>query len=313
MSFTTDVKDELSRVEPQCKTCAKAMLSALVKSLGTLKFSGSGNYSLEFSTENAWIARFALQNFREIYNLEAILTYRRSVLHGSQNYLIELLKSKNLIKSLVDMGIIEISKSENLVKLSQGIKQDFLQKECCSAAYLRGAFLGSGYVSEPKGDFHFEISVERQTQANDIKKILLKKDIKGGICARRNTYLFYIKSGQGISDFLAYTGAHKAALKMETIRVKKSCNNQANRQTNADMANAKRSVDAAYNHIIMSYKVAKHYGLENLSPAIQEFIKLRIKHRNLSLSELGKLADPPLSKSAVNSRARRLEKLAKEI
>lgn len=214
------------------------------------------------------------------------------------------------------MGILVRSKNNNdktVTGISSNIKHSFLSKDCCAASYLRGAFLGSGYVSEPTGDFHFEISVARKTQANDMKKILLKKDIKAGVCSRRNSYVLYIKSGQGIADFLAFTGAHKNALKLENTRVSKQIANQINRQTNAEIANSKRSVDAAYNQILMIQKVARHYGLENISPGIREFMALRIKHRDVSLSQLGELADPPLSKSAINGRVRRLENMANNI
>lgn len=237
-------------------------------------------------------------------------------MHNTRNYLIELLQSENLFKALIDLGIIEVPKKSSAkksVNISRGVKKEFIKKDCCSAAYLRGAFLGSGYVSEPSGDFHFEIVVSRKSQADDMKKILTKKDIKSGVCARRNSYVLYIKSGQGISDFLAYTGAHNCALKLENTRVSKQIANQINRQTNADIANSKRIVDAAYNQIIMIQKVAKHYGLENISPAVRDFMVLRVKYRDASLAQLGKLSDPPLTKSAINGRLRRLEKLANGI
>lgn len=316
MSFTTDVKDELSRVEPECRTCAKAMLSALVRSHGTLNIVGSGKFNVSFATDNAWIARFALSNFKEIYNLDTSLTYRRSVLHNTRNYLIELQHGKNLYIALFDMGILEkpsMDGDKPVFKIAAGIKQQFMEKDCCCAAYLRGAFLGSGYISEPTGDFHFEISVDKENQAKDMKSILQKKDIKSGVCVRRNSFLLYIKSGQAISDFLAFTGAHTSALKLENTRVSKQIANQINRQTNADVANSKRMVDAAYSQLVMIEKVAKHYGLQNIPPAIREFMILRIKNREASLSRLGELADPPLSKSAINSRLRRLEKMANEI
>lgn len=226
------------------------------------------------------------------------------------------MQGEKLINALLDMGIIcfkKGKKNKEFLSIESGIKKEFMKKDCCSAAYLRGAFLGSGYASEPKGDFHFEISVEQKNQAEDMKKILFKKNINGGVCQRRKTYLFYIKSGQGIADFLAFTGAHKNALRLENIRVSKQIANQINRQTNADIANSKRSVDAAYNQLLTISKVAHHYGLENIPESLREFMALRIKHRDVSLAKLGELANPPLSKSAVNGRVRRLEQMAKQI
>lgn len=314
MSFTTDVKEELSRVEPACDQCQTAMLSALVKSHGTLNLIGNGKYTVRFTTDNAWIARFALEKFKVVYNLNTSLTFRRSVLHNTRNYLIELQYDKNLEKALIDLGILSSPNSKTKVaSISHGIKKEFKNKDCCAAAYLRGAFLGSGYLSEPSGDFHFEISVDRKSQASDMQKILAKKGIKSGVCARRKSYILYIKSGQGITDFLAFSGAHKCALKMENMRVSKQIANQINRQTNAEIANSKRTVEAAYNQIVMIKKITKHYELEKLPPALKEFMALRVKYHDVSLSELGNLADPPISKSAINGRVRRLEHLANAI
>lgn len=237
-------------------------------------------------------------------------------MHNTRNYLIELQQGPNLVKALIDMGILHSpkkDKTKGVVSISHGIKKDFKEKDCCAASYLRGAFLGSGYVSEPSGDFHFEISVDRKSQATDMQKILSKKEIKAGVCPRRNSYLLYIKSGQGIADFLAYTGAHKSALKLENTRVSKQIANQINRQTNAEIANSKRTVEAAYNQILMIKRVTKHYGLDNLPPALKEFMALRVKYHDVSLSELGSLADPPISKSAINGRVRRLVHLANTI
>ena len=317
MSFSLQVKDELVQVPPKCKSCLKAMLSALVKSEGTLKLSGSSKFSVEFVTDNARIARFALQNFRELYNLEAVLTFRRNILHNNNNYLIELLQGPNLIKALLDLGIIVLVDKDNKksFRIASGIKNEFIEKDCCGSSYLRGAFLANGYVSEPhpKIPYHFEIKVERKSQAEDMKKILQKKGIKSGVCARRNAYILYIKSGQGITDFMAYTGADKCALDLHNSMLIKQSANHANRQTNADMANSKRSTDAAFSQLLMIEKVAKYYGLENIPPAIRQFMKLRVDHQDASLSELGEYADPPLSKSAISGRLRRLTQLAKEI
>lgn len=237
-------------------------------------------------------------------------------MHNTRNYLIEIHHNQNLLNALIDLGILEIkdkAKDKNSIVICAGVKKDFCEKDCCAASYLRGAFLGNGYLSDPNMDFHFEISVDKKAQATDMKKILEKKNIKCGVCSRRNSYLLYIKNGQGISDFLAFTGAHKSALKLEDMRVSKQIANQINRTTNAEMANSRRTVEAAYNQILMIKKVTKHYGLSNIPPAVRQFMELRIKYHDVSLSKLGTKANPPLSKSAINGRLRRLEQLASQI
>ena len=176
-----------------------------------------------------------------------------------------------------------------------------------AAAYLRGAFLGSGFISNPKSDFHFEITVESEALAEGLVELMARKDITARIMARRSSYMVYLKSGNAITEFLAFTGAHQAALSMEEERVVKSVRNDVNRQINAELANQQKAASAAVEQIYAIRRAVEHYGMEDLPPAIREFIRLRVTYPEASLKELGQRATPPLSKSAVYHRVRRLE------
>ena len=160
MSFTAEVKDELARVPPTCSHCEKATLAALVRIEGTLFFSGQGKYRIEIATDVPSVARLIIKLLHELYHLETNLTVRRSVLHKTPNYLIEAPSQPRLAPALVDMGVLSPDGG-----LELGLKPDLVEKQCCTAAYLRGAFLGSGFVSDPRGDFHFEITVESEDLA----------------------------------------------------------------------------------------------------------------------------------------------------
>lgn len=307
MSFTAEVKDELSRIPPMCSHCEKATLAALVRIEGTLFVSGQSKYRIEIATDVSSVARLVIKLLHELYHLKTNLTVRRSVLHKTPNYLIELPPQPLLAESLIDMGVLS---SQGGLMLE--IKPELVMKECCAAAYLRGAFLGSGFVSDPRGDFHFEITVENAQLAEGIIALLDRKGIKARIMQRRNSYMVYLKSGAAILEFLAYTGAHRSALAMENARVIKSVRNEVNRQTNAEIANQAKAANASVDQLYAIRTILEVHGMDSLSPALQEFIKLRVAYPDATLKELGERATPPLSKSAVYHRVRRIEQMAKE-
>ena len=303
MSFTTEVKEELSRVAPGCSHCENATLAALIRIEGTLLMKGQGRYALEIATDSPVVARFIIKALHENYHLTTDLTMRRSVLHKTPNWLIEVPMQPGLNETLKELGIL----GED--GLERGIDPALIAKQCCAAAYLRGVFLGSGFISNPRGDFHFELKVETEATANAIVELLKERGIKARAIQRRNSYLIYLKSGTAISSFLALVGAHQSALKMENERVVKSVRNDVNRRVNAELANQTRSAGAAQHQLALIDELDRRGLRETLPDALAVFCDLRERYPDLSLRDLGEMADPPLSKSALYHRVLRLEKL----
>lgn len=307
MSFTTEVKEELSRVEPTCSHCDAATLAALIRIEGSIFFNGAGKFRLEISTDVPQVARFIIRTLHSRYALKTDLTMRRSVLHKTPNWLIEVPTQPRLTEALFDLGIIGEE------GLKRGIDPRLVQKSCCASAYLRGVFLGSGFISNPRGDFHFELTVESQTMANDIVELLATKDIHAKIVERRNTYTVYLKSGAAISSFLAFVGAHQGALKMENERVIKSVRNDVNRRVNAEIANQAKTAEASVEQVAAIRTLLDHRDIKSLPRGLQEYIQLRVRYPEATLKELGERANPPLSKSAIYHRVRRIEQMAREV
>ncbi len=307
MSFTAEVKEELTRVPPVCSHCDKAVLAALVRTEGTLMFGGTGRYRVELATDVPSVARLIIRLLHQIYQLKTELTVRRSVLHKTPNYLIVLPMQPRLDAALHDAGVLSAT------GLEMGIDPHLVEKQCCTAAYLRGAFLGSGFISNPRGDFHFEMTLESEDLARGIVALLEERGIGARIMSRRSSWTVYLKSGSAISEFLALVGAHQAALAMENERVIKSVRNDVNRRVNAELANQAKSAQSSVEQIMAIHKVVAEHGLENLPPALQEYISLRVSYPDATLKELGERANPPLSKSAVYHRVRRIEQMAAEI
>jgi hypothetical protein len=187
-----------------------------------------------------------------------------------------------------------------------------VKKDCCAVAYLRGMFLGGGFVADPHGDFHFELTAESEPIANDLVTLMERFDIGARVTSRRGTYAVYLKGAEPIVTFLALVGAHRALLRTEDVRILKEMRNDVNRLVNAETANIQKTATAAAEQVAAVRTLERQRGLDSLPPALREIAYLRLENPDVSLRELGELADPPLSKSAVYHRVRRLEELAED-
>ena len=305
MSFTAEVKEELSRIEPRRACCLKAELAALIRIEGTLHITGHERYRLEVATETAPVARKVIKLLHGIYGLKTELTVRRSVLHKTNNYLITVPGQPKLTQALADLGILD-----ETLGLSYGIAPVLVKRDCCAISYLRGAFLGGGFVADPHGDFHFELTAESAEMAEALVELMARFDIEARVAQRRATYAVYLKGAEPIVTFLALVGAHRALLRTEDVRIVKSMRNDVNRLVNAETANLQKTAEAALEQIDAINTLVEARGLDSLPPALQELARLRLENPDVSLRELGELADPPLTKSAVYHRVRRIEELA---
>jgi len=309
MSFTAEVRDELSRLEQSRECCNKAELSALIRLNGTITRTGNNQYRLEISTENAQVARRIIKFVRQLYQLKTETTGRRSVLHKTNNYQITIPNQAQLTEVLEELGLA------GSVYLSGSIEPALIKRECCAMAYLRGAFLGGGFIANPQGDFHFEIRTHTQTLAEELAGLMAREPfaIDARVLSRRGAYTVYLKGAEPIINFLALVGAHKALLETENVRIIKSYRNDVNRRVNAEIANQAKASEAALSQLEDIRLIDSYQGLDTLAPALADFARLRLKNPDLSLRELGEASSPALSKSAVNHRMRRLSDKANRI
>ena len=306
MSFTAEVKDELSRVEGSYPECDVAELAALVRVCGALSFRGSGNYAIRVSTETGAVARTVIRLAHAVFDLDTSLTVRRSNLHKTRNYLIEIPEQTGLEKALIRMGVLVLGQG-----LASGVAARVVARPCCRAAYLRGAFMAGGFIADPRGDFHLEIAVTGEEFADDLVELLDDEGVTARVNRRRGAFAIYLKSFDDIARFLGIIGARRTALAVENVRAMKSVKNDVNRRVNAEIANQARSTGAAADQLTLIDRVEAEVGLENLPPALASFCVARRSHPDLSLRDLGAAMTPPLSKSALYHRVLRLEQLLK--
>ena len=307
MSFTAEVKDELSRVEAPSRAAELAQLSALVRICGTLSFHGSGRYSIRVATETGAVARTVIKLTHKLFDLETSLTVRRSVLHKTRNYLIEMPEQEGLDRDLLHMGILTPGRG-----LTPGVPAALVATPEARAAYVRGAFMAGGFIADPRGEFHLEIAVTGEDYASDLVTLVGSLGAAARLNRRRGAFALYLKSYDDVSALLRGMGALRMARFVDVARAKKSVKNDVNRRVNAEMANQARSTGAAAEQLELIARAERAPGLSALPPALREFCRVRRAHPELSLAALGEMLDPPASKSAMYHRVLRLQAAAQE-
>lgn len=308
MPFSTEVKSELAKLQPKRECCQKAEISAIIHMDGSLHVLGNERFALDISTENAAVARLLYKFLTKYFSLEVESIVRRSVLHKTNNYLIHIPSQSAIAQALNELGILD-----DHMLVASGIIHRIIKRDCCAVAYLRGAFLGGGFISNPKGNYHFELATENAELAKDLQSLLKRLGLSAKISHRKRNFAVYMKGSESIIQFLALIGAYNALLKWEDERVVKEMRGQVNRLVNCDTANLNKTIEAAAGQIDDVELIECRLGLEKLPVGLQEFARVRVEYPYVSLRELGEIFDPPLSKSAVYHRARRLSKLAKSL
>jgi len=179
-------------------------------------------------------------------------------------------------------------------------------------AALRGAFLASGIMSEPLKAYQIEIPVRNSRTADYITLLLHAENIEPSILYRNGHPVIYFKEGQAIGDFLALIGAHSSLLRFESIRVDKGLRNSVNRVVNCDTANARRQADACVRQSSLMQELLDSDQSAQIPQELMAAARVRVDNPGMSISDLGLMMTPPLGKSGMNHRLRKLEEIAKE-
>jgi len=186
-------------------------------------------------------------------------------------------------------------------------------RDCCGRAYLRGAWLSRGSISEPEAGYHLEFVAGTPGQAETLRGLLARYGVAAGMAPRKADWVVYLKGADAIAELLRLTGAHGALLEWEDFRVLKEMRNRINRLVNAETSNVEKSVTAALKQIEDIRLIEAELGLDKLPPSLREAAQVRLAYPDVSLRDLGQRFDPPLSKSAVNHRMRRLARIAEDL
>ena len=310
MSFSSDSKNEISRKPIEKSCCVIAELSAYVRTTAYISMQNFKDISVEFSTENAAFARRIYSILKKSYDIHSHVEARK--VRKLKNAVLYIVKMREkALNLLLDTGLL--SSSKNIFDISNNIPFNFLNNSCCKKAYLRGCFLGCGSVTDPEKSYHLEFVNHSEEHAGDMQKLLLNFEINSGIIRRKSNYVVYVKESEKISDFLNIAGAYTSLFKLENIRALKSMRNDVNRIVNCETANLEKVVSAAVKQSADIKKIQEKSGLESLPSDLLELAMLRLAYPEASLKELGEMFSPPITKSGVNYKFKKIEKIAEEL
>lgn len=313
MSFSSTAKNELSRLPITKDHCALAELSALVRMCGTIQILGENKLNLKFNTENAAIARRIFSILKLLYDTDVEVMVRRNrQLKKNNNYLVGVSDINISMNILVDVGFIK-SDGSNIFHPDYKMPESIIKRRCCKRAYIRGAFLGGGSISNPEKTYHLEFVIHSEEYAQDLCKLINSFGLNSKVIQRKNSYIIYIKEGEQIVDLLNIIGAHTSLLELENIRIMKEMRNNVNRLVNCETANLSKTVNAAVRQVESIKLIQEKIGLKRLPKNLQEVAELRLSYPDESLKELGEMLNPPVGKSGINHRLRKIEKIAEEI
>lgn len=191
--------------------------------------------------------------------------------------------------------------------------EQLLRRTCCKRAFLRGAFLSSGSISDPQKSYHFEVVCQDEAQAQLLQELYRAFELDAKIVQRKKYYIVYLKEGAQIVDALNVMGAYVALMNLENVRIVKEMRGSVNRIVNCETANINKVVGAAYRQVEDIRYIQSRIGLDELPPALREIALIRMEYPDSSLKELGELCDPPVGKSGVNHRLRKLGEIAAKL
>ena len=300
LSFSNDVKNELSRLETNEVCCDKAEVLGVLRMSGAIVIRGM-NIGIHFSTENAALARRVLQILKNNYQVQTEVVITRSRrLKKNNRYQVRVLPAPQ-----VSIAMNELQ----LLSMESDLKNPLLNKQCCKRAILRGAFLGGGSISRPSSDYHLEMVTGNEDFARSIIKVMHTFSMKAKLTDRKNDYIVYLKDGESITNFLRVIGAHNSMMELENVRVLKEMRNNVNRRVNCETANLGKVVKAAVRQVNCIKFIDEHMGLSELPQALQDTARLRLEYPDASLNELVEYSGG-IGKSGINHRLKKLQEMA---
>lgn len=308
MSFATDAKSEIMRAPCEQENAVRCEMNAAFLLAGSISFKGAGRYLLSMSSESAAVARYCFTQVRRLSEIKPeIQTVRSSQLGDHTRYRLELSEADSALL-LDELGLLDPA-------AFLGIRREppQLDGEAEQVAWLRGAFLATGWVAAPEKAYNVEFALSGEDHAEYTARLLNGMGIRAGVSPRKSQTVVYVKDFEGVSRLLALMGAFNAYMACENIRIVKQLHNGVNRQLNCDESNTDKTVKAAENQIRDINFLRERGILQSLPRTLQQMAEARVNNPDANLTELGELLDPPIGKSGVNNRLRRLSQLAREV
>jgi hypothetical protein len=279
MSFSREVKEELAKQFPKSRHCQIAELAGIIELEGHCRVADG---VIELETENALLRK----------------------------------KYEILLQKVFGTG----QQGERIMEVfgylpEHGWRADglWVQHTCCRRAFIRGAFMAAGSISDPEKSYHFEIVCRTREQAAQLQELIAGFDAEPKIVERKERFVVYLKEGEQIVDMLNVMEAYVSLMNLENVRILKDMRNTINRKVNCETANINKTVSAAVRQLEDIRRIRDTIGFDNLPAPLAEMAQVRLDHPDATLQELGSYLDPPVGKSGVNHRLRKLSAVAEKL
>lgn len=303
MSFTVQIKEEISNIK-STKSELIAELSAYIRNNGVFS-----KENIIMTTENKFLVDHIIESIKSIYQIDLQVEIIEN-LNFSKKDLYQITIPKKEVSLLRDLGILD-DKNHDLELIPNyivGANEEI-------RAYLRGVFLGTGSINDPKTSrYHMELLINKPQESVFIQKLLNLFDLNAKILSRDKGYMIYIKEAEKISDFLKILGANKAVMYYEDVRVYRDKKNKTNRLNNCEQANMDKIIETATSQLEDIDIIEKNDGIMLLDEKVKEALSYRKKYPESSLKELAEIisleTNKSITKSGLNHRLRKIKELA---
>ena len=286
MSFSYEVKEELVKHMGTARHCQLAELAAILHFCGQYGRDSEGHFTIGFQVENATVVKKCFTLLKKTYSIDTDVTIDEE-------------KMQELYSRFGDV--------------SEPVDEVLLKSACCRRAYIRGAFLAIGSISAPEKGYHLEFVTANEKKAKQLQEMIQSFGIEAKTILRKKYHVVYMKESEAIVDLLNIMEAHVALMKLENLRILKELRNTVNRRVNCETANINKTLDSSRKQQEDILLLKEKYGLENLPKGLQHIARVRLEEPEASLKELGEMLEPPIGKSGVNHRLRKLSALADKL
>ena len=309
MSFSSEVKEELGKYISRNRHCQIAEFAAIIHFQGHLARGDKGQLQLQILTENPSVLRKSFTILNKAFNIETTEMEQECLQnHKNSVYTIVLEKEEDILNIFHAIKLID--HEGVLHDLRDRVNPEILEQYCCRRGFMRGAFLCIGSMSDPVKGYHLELVCNNERQAQQIQEVLALFDLDAKIIVRKKYYVVYLKEGSHIVDFLGITKARVALMNLENLRIVKEMRNSINRKVNCETANIAKTVNAAAKQIEDIIFIRDCVGFSKLPDTLREMAQVRLDYPEATLKELGQYLEPPVGKSGVNHRLRKLCEIA---
>jgi DNA-binding protein WhiA len=300
VSFSSEVKKELSSLPPGGRHCDIAELAGIINTCGSFT-----DTTLKIQTENPVVAKKCFALLKRTFNIISEVSMGAQTLKRAKIYSVYTEDAPQINKVLRATGMLS-TKPEPWKHLNLMV----VRSDCCKRAYVRGAFLSGGSVSDPEKSYHMEFVNTKQSLARSLMTLLNDMELNAKMIQRKSYFVVYLKEGANIVDLLNIMGAHKSLLDLENLRVLKDMRGSVNRIVNCETANINKVVAAAVAQIEDINYIERTRGLSSLPEQLEDVARARLANPEASLIELAAMLGSNVGKSGVNHRLRKLSEIA---